>query len=73
MWGRGEREETEVRMYCVREESVSRKGSNKERKKRRKEERIVLTMQTIKTNMAANPEHNHFTLGPAPNIIECTN
>ena len=72
-WGelrRVEREETEVRMYCVREESVSRKGSTKERKKRWKEERIVLTMQTIKANMAANSEHNHFTLGPAPNIIE---
>lgn len=40
-WGelrRVEREETEVRMYCVREESVSRKGSNKKgRKDGRKE------------------------------------
>lgn len=60
-------------MYCVRVESVFREGSNKERKKRRKVEGIVLTMQTIKTNMAANPEHNYFTLGPAPNIIECVN
>ena len=70
---RVEREETEVRMYCVREDSVSRKGSNKKRKKRWKEERIVLTMQTIKANMVANPEHNHFNLGPVPNIIECAN